>query len=767
MSKTIRFLKKGTFLLLSLYLFFSFISYSYDDASWSVLNSSEKMNLGGSIGAIVVDITYMIFGYAYLPIVLMTWVLYKASIIRRKNHKVLLFLVSSILNVLSVATLPVNDSWRYATYSGCLGFLIIQHIPMTLYQYIIWSTILGHTILIYYIYRDFYHQIKRKTYMLLSYMMRMFVCARNAVVKYYGILCRLCCKFFSFSKKKRSSRLEKNISDISKIRDEKGVEKKEIFDQYREHIISITEDSKRPIGNMLPQEQCTMDSESIDSNSMHDNAQDPTPVARAENKVSIFKKPTFKFFKHKVVTKAHSKTQYVEVAKDLETVLNDFGIEGKIVNYHLGPVVTLYELELLPGVKSSRVTSLANDIARSLCVASVRISVVSGKSVLCIEIPNKERELVVFRDFLEHPSFNKKNFRIPIALGSSIFGEPVFADLTKMPHLLVAGTTGSGKSVAINVMLLSIIYSFTPQECKLILVDPKMLEFSVYDHVPYLLTPVVTEPKKAVNTLKWATKEMEDRYRKMSLLSVRNIEGYNSLLKESFLKSGDTECIIEGMDHKVLPYIVIIIDEMADLMLVTGKEIEGLVQRLSQMARAAGIHLIMATQRPSVDVITGVIKANFPTRISFAVSSKIDSRTILGEQGAEQLLGKGDMLYMPSGQPPMRLHAPFVTDREVTLVIDYLKTQGEPEYMEEIGEVQNDIEMNPDSCKDSDLFQLALDVIYRDKRISVSYLQRKLKIGFNRAAGIIEEMESRGIISKPNAVGKREILIEDRDQITT
>jgi len=473
----------------------------------------------------------------------------------------------------------------------------------------------------------------------------------------------------------------------------------------------------------------------------------------------------------------------------LESVLEDFGVRGEIIHVRPGPVVTLYEFEPAPGVKSSRVINLADDIARSMSAVSARVAVVPGRNVIGIELPNVSRETVYLRELIQSNDFHKTGYKLALCLGKTIGGEPVIAELAKMPHLLVAGTTGSGKSVAINTMILSLLYRLRPEECRLIMVDPKMLELSVYDGIPHLLTPVVTDPKKAVTALKWAVREMEDRYRKMARLGVRNIDGYNQRAAaardkgEPVLISVQTgfdrstgEPIFEEqeMDLAPMPYIVVIVDEMADLMMVAGKEIEGAIQRLAQMARAAGIHLIMATQRPSVDVITGTIKANFPTRISFQVTSKIDSRTILGEQGAEQLLGQGDMLHMSGGGRIVRVHGPFVSDEEVEQVVAHLKTQGRPEYLETVtADEEEEQAAEEDSAvfdkgaiaseDGNDLYDQAVKVVLRDKRCSTSYIQRRLGIGYNRAASLIERMEQEGLVGKPNHVGKRDILMGSRD----
>jgi len=475
-----------------------------------------------------------------------------------------------------------------------------------------------------------------------------------------------------------------------------------------------------------------------------------------------------------------------ENARMLENVLDDYGVKGEIVSVRPGPVVTMYELEPAPGLKASRVIGLADDIARSMSALSARVSTVPGRSVIGIELPNEKREKVVLREILSARDYGDGNQRLPLALGKDISGEPVVANLAKMPHLLIAGTTGSGKSVAINTMILSLLYKLTPEECRLIMIDPKMLELSVYDGIPHLLSPVVTDPKKAVVALKWVVGEMEDRYRKMSKMGVRNIEGYNGRVREALSKgelfkrtvqtgfddeTGEPVFETEQFAPELLPYIVVIVDEMADLMMVAGKEIEACIQRLAQMARASGIHLIMATQRPSVDVITGTIKANFPTRISFQVTSKIDSRTILGEQGAEQLLGMGDMLYMAGGSRITRVHGPFVSDEEVEEIVNHLKSYGAPEYVSSVLEGPDDdresdidlvLGLGGNTDGDDALYDQAVAIVIKDRKCSTSYIQRKLAIGYNKAARLVEQMEEQGVVSRANHVGKREILVPEQ-----
>jgi S-DNA-T family DNA segregation ATPase FtsK/SpoIIIE len=464
-------------------------------------------------------------------------------------------------------------------------------------------------------------------------------------------------------------------------------------------------------------------------------------------------------------------------AQLLEGVLSEFGVRGQIDQIRPGPVVTLYELVPAPGVKSARVVALADDIARSMSVAACRVAVVPGRNAIGIELPNARRETVYLRDLLSSPEYEKTGHALPMALGENIGGEPYIADLAKMPHLLIAGTTGSGKSVGVNAMILSILYRLPPEACRFIMIDPKMLELSVYDGIPHLLAPVVTDPKKAIVALKWTVREMEDRYRLMSKIGVRNVASYNERAREAAAKGEHFERTVqtgfddqgrpvyesERIDPRPMPYLVVVIDEVADLMMVAGKDVEGAVQRLAQMARAAGIHLVMATQRPSVDVITGTIKANFPTRISFQVTSRIDSRTILGEQGAEQLLGQGDMLYMAGGGRITRLHGPFVSDGEVEAVARFLRDQGQPQYLEEVTAGGDDEEGDGEfgggeGGSGDDLYDRAVAVVTRDGKASTSYVQRRLQIGYNRAASLIERMEREGVVSPANHAGKREIL---------
>jgi S-DNA-T family DNA segregation ATPase FtsK/SpoIIIE len=468
-------------------------------------------------------------------------------------------------------------------------------------------------------------------------------------------------------------------------------------------------------------------------------------------------------------------------ARLLESVLEDFSVKGEIVEVRPGPVVTMYELEPASGIKASRVIQLADDIARNMSALSARVATIPGRSVIGIELPNAKREMVTLSELVASDAFEDQQASLPLILGKNIAGDPVVADLAPMPHLLVAGTTGSGKSVGLNCMILSLLYRLTPEQCRMIMIDPKMLELSIYEDIPHLLSPVVTEPAKAIRALKWTVEQMEDRYRMMASVGVRALSSFNAKVREAKVKgqplgrkvqtgydqeSGQPTYEMEELEYEVLPQIVVIIDELADLMMTAGKEVEFLIQRLAQKARAAGIHLIMATQRPSVDVITGVIKANLPTRISFSVTSKIDSRTILGEQGAEQLLGKGDMLYMPGGKQIARVHGPFVSDEEVRAVADFWRGQGHPEYVQSVTEEPEDggymFEGQPtgDDDAETSIYKKAVQVVAESQKASTSYLQRQLRVGYNNAARLIERMEKEGKVSAPDHVGRREVLID-------
>lgn len=688
-----------------MYIYISVFSYNYKDQSLNTATNQEVTNLGGVVGSYLADILVQFLGLASITIAttIVYFLIFRASLLKIIYLTLINVAIYAILSQLSLGITA-----RYM-HGGIVGNALIDHCPFYIFTVVASIGVVGLV------------GWKRKVYSLLF----------------------LCKKIFSLFTKVLFFRLRKT-TDYS--------------------IAPLVIEGKYRTTRQQPKERQKKATE------------------------EIFKPPSseFEFPSIHLLSKVEESMQRkqlnaLESNKNLsllEQVLSDFGVQGKIISVCYGPVVTLYKLEPQAGTKSARVIGLADDIARSMSALSARISIIRGQNAMGIELPNKEREIVMLRDLLESPEYQNANLNLPIALGKEISGKPVIADLTKMPHLLVAGTTGSGKSVAINTMILSLVYRLSPDECKMIMIDPKMLELSIYDAIPHLITPVVTEPKKAVIALKWIVKEMENRYRMMSYLNVRNVINYNQKITEAMNSGIELERVVQigfnsttgkplfekiPLKMETFPYIVVIVDEMADLMLVAGKDIECSIQRLAQMARAAGIHIIMATQRPSVDVITGVIKANFPTRISFAVTSKIDSRTILGEQGAEQLLGMGDMLYMASGGKIIRVHGPFVSDDEVQNIVDHLKTQGEPNYMEEITqEDENSFAESEGETEDeeNDLYNQAVAIIQRDQKVSTSYIQRQLRIGYNRAANIVERMEKEGIVSAPSYSGKREILVE-------
>ncbi|WP_143689619.1 DNA translocase FtsK [Wolbachia endosymbiont of Nilaparvata lugens] len=698
-------LKSAIYLSLLMYIYISVFSYNYKDPSLNTATNQEVTNLGGVVGSYLADILVQFLGLASITIAttIVYFLIFRASLLKIIYLTLINVAIYAILSQLSLGITA-----RYM-HGGIVGNALIDHCPFYIFTVVASIGVVG------------------------------LVGWKSTV---YSLLF-LCKKIASFFAKFLFFRLRKT-TDYS--------------------IAPLVIEGKYRTTRQQPKERQKKATE------------------------EIFKPPSseFEFPSIHLLSKVEESMQRkqlnaLESNKNLsllEQVLSDFGVQGKIISVCYGPVVTLYKLEPQAGTKSARVIGLADDIARSMSALSARISIIRGQNAMGIELPNKEREIVMLRDLLESPEYQNANLNLPIALGKEISGKPVIADLTKMPHLLVAGTTGSGKSVAINTMILSLVYRLSPDECKMIMIDPKMLELSIYDAIPHLITPVVTEPKKAVIALKWIVKEMENRYRMMSYLNVRNVINYNQKITEAMNSGIELERVVQigfnsttgkplfekiPLKMETFPYIVVIVDEMADLMLVAGKDIECSIQRLAQMARAAGIHIIMATQRPSVDVITGVIKANFPTRISFAVTSKIDSRTILGEQGAEQLLGMGDMLYMASGGKIIRVHGPFVSDDEVQNIVDHLKMQGEPNYMEEITqEDENSFAESEGETEDeeNDLYKQAVAIIQRDQKVSTSYIQRQLRIGYNRAANIVERMEKEGIVSAPSYSGKREILVE-------
>ncbi|RDD34546.1 DNA translocase FtsK [Wolbachia endosymbiont of Cylisticus convexus] len=699
-------LKSAIYLSLLIYICISVFSYKYKDPSLNTATNEEVTNLGGIVGSYLADILVQFFGLTSITIA--TTIVY--FLISKRLLKILYLMLINVAICAVLTQFSLGITARYM-HGGIIGNALINNFQFYIFAVVASVGIVGLI------------GWKRVIYSLL------FLC-KKMIYLFAKVL------FFRLRKTAEYSMAPLVVEEKYRTKITTKQQPKERQKKATEEIFKPSSEFEFPSIHLLSKAE-----ESLQRKQLNE--------IESNKNLSL-----------------------------LEQVLSDFGVQGKIISVCYGPVVTLYKLEPQAGTKSARVIGLADDIARSMSALSARISIIRGQNAMGIELPNKEREIVMLRDLLESPEYQNANLNLPIALGKEISGKPVIADLTKMPHLLVAGTTGSGKSVAINTMILSLVYRLSPDECKMIMIDPKMLELSIYDAIPHLITPVVTEPKKAVIALKWIVKEMENRYRMMSYLNVRNVINYNQKIIEAMNSGIELERVVQigfnsttgkplfekiPIKMETFPYIVVIVDEMADLMLVAGKDIECSIQRLAQMARAAGIHIIMATQRPSVDVITGVIKANFPTRISFAVTSKIDSRTILGEQGAEQLLGMGDMLYMASGGKIIRVHGPFVSDDEVQNIVDHLKTQGEPNYMEEITkEDENSFAESEGKTEDeeNDLYKQAVAIIQRDQKVSTSYIQRQLRIGYNRAANIVERMEKEGIVSTPSYSGKREILVE-------
>ncbi|MBF8246938.1 MAG: DNA translocase FtsK 4TM domain-containing protein [Rickettsia sp.] len=714
-------------LLLAIMILISLITYNPSDPSFNVITNNEGTNFLGKFGSYLADLMYQLFGIFSivmgLSLGITSMILYKER--TRKYYFIFLNLIISYI-CLSPFLLFLN---KYEIYpilpsenSGSLAkFLLHKYKENIDFKTIIISFLLGCNFLLFCFCGLKFHKMILKSFVLKLLHKTGYILLRNMDTAY--------------TPKKSSLDLSSLEASKKIIQNNPISGSKEIDDQF---------------------------------------------IPNQEEK-KIFSTPNLSLLEDTVTenSKLMTASQIKENSAKLIKVLNDFGIEGNIINVTQGPVVTLYELEPIAGIKSSRIIGLADDIARSLSVASARISVISNKNALGIELPNKLRMFFRQKELFKSKEFHSPNIVLPLVLGKNLVGAPFVVDLANMPHLLIAGTTGSGKSVAINTMILSLLYKYSQEECKMIMIDPKMLELSAYSDIPHLLTPVVTEASKAVSALKWAVKEMENRYKLISHLGVRNIKSFNQKildakknnksLKKKIQTGFDqvsTLPIYEEIDIKleIMPFIVLIVDEMADLMLVAGKEVEASIQRLAQMARASGIHIIMATQRPSVDVITGVIKANFPSRISFKVTSKIDSRTILGEQGAEQLLGMGDMLYMGNGSEICRVHGAFVGDDEILNVTNFLKSQSKPEYFHEITEVnlaENKNKISIFDNKENSLYQKALLIVQQEKKTSISYIQRSLRIGYNKAANLIEELEKNGVLSPPNSLGKREILIKN------
>ncbi|WP_440678800.1 DNA translocase FtsK [Candidatus Pelagibacter sp. HIMB1611] len=662
-------------------LFIALFSYSPEDPNFIFPKDTEIKNLLGFQGSFISDLFFQSFGFiAYL--ISFTYIITGINIFRLKEF--FLIIENTFIAILYtiIGTLFLNHFYSdaFTLYINGNGGFVGDYFGQTFLN----TIILTNETLIYYI--------------LIILIITLFLLSVNFhPIKFYNFLIKIL-KFFN--KKENKSYTDKS----------------ELISEY------------------IPQEE------------IKNLIQEDLPFIKAENKSNSknkFQLPKIELLK--VPTKKESENSNKNEINDpkfLEKILMDFGVKGEIQKVSHGPVVTLNEFEPAAGVKVSKIINLSDDIARNTSSESARISTIPGSNTVGIELPNNSRENVYLSEILNNADFKKKETKLPIALGKNISGKPIVGDLSSMPHLLIAGTTGSGKSVCINTIILSLLYRHTPERCKFILIDPKMLELSTYEGIPHLLCPVITEAKKAASVLGWVVKEMESRYRLMTKEGVRNIDGYNA-------------------KHKLpMPYIIVVVDEMSDLMLVAGKEIENYIQKLSQMARAAGIHIIMATQRPSVDVITGTIKANFPTRISFQVTSKIDSRTILGEQGAEQLLGKGDMLYMSSANRIVRIHAPFVSDNEIEKINNFLRSQAEPDYIDEILNFADEKELgsNTDQADKDELYQQAVEIIRSEGKASTSFLQRKLQIGYNRAARIIDMMEADGIVSKANHVGKRDVL---------
>ena len=762
---------------IGIFTLLSYISYSPSDPSLNLATSAEKVtNIMGSTGAIWADILIQTFGMAgiTLSFITLTWAgcLFMRRSIRPLSLRLPAYIASLFATAIVMARIPTPEAWLYPWAGGPIGTNIMDIMMAYLSFTGAWITalILGLTSLFYAMTLG-WNEIK------IGAMFARKITETIAVHVYrhsYELAAWI--QHYNDPEWQAAKAQEKQASKLKKksVQNKKNVAaqpKPSVTEAVQQTPASPEAKPAPHISVSLPQktEKTTQTKLKVaDSEGWELPSLDLMQDVPDQDNSALFDQDMLR-----------------ENAELLQQVLADFNIQGDITAIHPGPVVTLYELEPAPGTKTARVISLADDIARSMSAISVRAAVVPGQNVIGIELPNDRRQTVYLRELLTTREMEKSKAILPLILGKDIGGKPIIGDLAKMPHLLVAGTTGSGKSVAVNTMILSLIYRLPPDKCRFIMIDPKMLELSVYDDIPHLLSPVVTEPGKAVVSLKWTVAEMEERYRSMSKLGVRNIEGYNQRVREA-RKKGEVlmRKVQTGFDHETgkpvyeeqpldlteLPYIVVIVDEFADLMLVAGKDVENAIQRLAQMARAAGIHLIMATQRPSVDVITGVVKANFPTRISFAVTSKIDSRTILGEGGAEQLLGMGDMLYMSGGGRISRVHGPFASDEDVENVVNFLKSQGEPNYINDVTEGGNLGDSDVMSALFSDgsggdqvdeLYDQAVAIIAREGKASTSFIQRHLQIGYNRAARIIEEMEKQGVVSPATRTGKREILISD------
>lgn len=757
--KIFKILSASFFVLFGILGILSIYSYNPYDPSWNFSSSAVIKNWAGVLGANFSSVALAFFGYAgyYISAVFLVWGI-KITYSNLKNyefeeawynHPAVKFTFLLISSVAVAGFLAIFDKYyklpsEYASTSigGFMGNML--HTKM---QPAIGSLVYALFFFFFAVSSALFTlSVSLKTWLkigIVSYLTSAF--AVKFVSKYIS-------SFVAFVIDTFSGRLEKDVNEEGEDSEEKNENPSKKSSRKSRKVANIKEDAYK----LTEKIQHTLDME------MRDSFQLPP--------LSLLDLPEDQR------SKQPSNDSLQNNAAILEKVLGDFGVQGKIIEVQPGPVVTLYSLEPAPGTKSSRIIGLSDDIARSMTAVSTRIAVIPGQNAIGIELPNAYRETVYLKELMMSSEFKKAKMALPMCLGKDISGKPFVIDLAKTPHLLVAGTTGSGKSVGLNGMIVSLLYKYSPQECKFIMIDPKMLELSVYQDIPHLLSPVVTEPAKAIVALKWTVKEMENRYRLMSQQSVRNIDGYNEkileakkagkVLKRTVQTGYDPDTGAPTMeevplDMEKLPYIVVIVDEMADLMLVAGKEIEASVQRLAQMARAAGIHVILATQRPSVDVITGIIKANFPSRISYQVTSKIDSRTILGEQGAEQLLGRGDLLYMGTGSKITRIHGPFVTDNEVHAIAEYLRSQGKPNYVQDVTtseEEQMFVDGGDEDAADNNLYKQAVAVVLRDNKVSTSYIQRVFKIGYNKAANLIDQMEKEGIISEPDHVGRRKIV---------
>ncbi|RYE06221.1 MAG: DNA translocase FtsK [Rickettsiaceae bacterium] len=755
-----------TLLLLtcSLVTFLSLLTYRPDDPSFNFVTHRQPHNIFGYIGSHLADFLYQFLGFSsfIFPFSFFIWsmLIIKRHYISLIGLRVIGMICSSIL--LSTVLTDFNSKWLPAGSGGAVG-IIIQ--PLLAQYGVIASVVCVLSIVIT---MFFVLSVEVKTYLqTIENIKKVF----KFEIKMFQLP-----NFSIFQGPSFIDNHNNQIASRSKFPDTYLVDQGQtlVTDPNDATIRRASSSVGEEIENIIEVPKSHNEQDSKSTFVKHRQSIFSGQACPSLPNINLLKTPSSQHIK------AESNAELKENAESLVSVLDDFGVRGQIINVSQGPVVTLYELEPAPGTKSSRVVGLSDDIARSLSALSTRIAVVAGRNALGIELPNKQRAFFCLRELIETPEYQNPDILLPLILGKDLAGKPYVADLAKMPHLLVAGTTGSGKSVAINTMIMSLLYRYTPAECRMIMIDPKMLELSVYDNIPHLLTPVVTDSSKAVIALKWAVKEMESRYRLMSNIGVRNIAGYNLRVAENIKEGKEARRVVQtGFDPESgkpiyesiliemekLPFIVVIVDEMADLMIVAGKDIESSIQRLAQMARAAGIHIIMATQRPSVDVITGVIKANFPSRISFKVTSKIDSRTILGEQGAEQLLGMGDMLYMGNSSKITRVHGPFVDDNEVESVTSYLRSLGTPEYISAVTENTEDdnalLEDQNEGDDDESIYKRAKQIVKLERKVSISYIQRCLRIGYNRAANIVDRMEREGIVSAPSHTGKREILLPE------